>query len=90
MKSAWFWLAGGVLLGIAIMFMLGAFGDTGFGLMSGGVQVPAASSYSQYGYDASLDVSLTSNGKMAILFLILGLGCLVGANATAWRETDGY
>ena len=90
MKSAWFWLAGGVLIGIAIMFMLGAFGDTGFGLMTDGVQVPAASNYAQFCYDASLDVSLTTNGKLSILFLFLGLGCLVGANATAWRDTEGY
>ena len=46
-----------------MLFLIGAFGDTGFGLLveNAGIQ-PASVAYSHFGYDASLDVQLTSNG----------------------------
>jgi hypothetical protein len=53
-------------------------------------QQHASTSYSKYGYDASLDVTITSNGMTAIGCLLLGLITLVGANAGAWKDTQGY
>lgn len=90
MKSEWFWLVGGIFVGVGLLFLIGAFGDTGFGLMLEGVQQQASTTYQHYGYDASLDVGITSNGKIALLLLLLGAASLVGANATAWEDTEGY
>ena len=90
MKSSWFWIIGGLLVGTGFLFLIGAFGDTGFGLVLGDSQQHAATSYSKYGYDASLDVSLTTNGILSLVLLFSGLACLIGANAGAWKDTNGY
>ena len=90
MKSSWFWIVGGILIGTGFLFLIGAFGDTGFGLLMDNTQQHASTSYSKYGYDASLDVTITSNGMTAIGCLLLGLITLVGANAGAWKDTQGY
>ena len=84
------WIFGGVSVGLGFLFLIGAFGDTGFGLInSEGVQQPAATSFRNFGYDASMDVSLTSNGMFSIVFLALGLILLISANANAWRDSGG-
>lgn len=90
MRSKWVWIVGGLFVGIGFLFLLGAFGPTGFGFMQGEVQKHMAEAYSQYGYDASLQVQLTSNGYMALFCFIVGLMMLIGANATAWQDTEGY
>ena len=89
MKSQWFWIVGGLLIGTGFLFLIGAFGDTGFGLIMDNVQQQASISYSTYGYDASLDVAITNNGITAIFLLFSGLILLVGANARAYKDTDG-
>ena len=88
MKAA-IWIVGGICLGTAMLFLIGAFGDTGFGLLveNAGIQ-PASTAYSHFGYDASLDVQLTSNGVTGLTLLLIGLSCLVSVNATAWKETN--
>jgi hypothetical protein len=90
MKSEWFWLVGGILVAVGLLFMIGAFGDTGFGLVLDGAQQQASETYSKYGYDASLQVQLTSNGWISLMCIFLGAASLVGANATAWEDTEGY
>lgn len=90
MKSEWFWLVGGILVAVGLLFMIGAFGDTGFGLVLDGVQQQASETYSKYGYDASLQVQLTSNGWISLICIFLGAAAMVGANATAWEDTEGY
>lgn len=94
MRSKWVWIIGGLFVGTGFLFMLGAFGPTGFGFMQevGGAEVQKhmAEAYSQYGYDASLQIQLTSNGYMALCCFLVGLMMLIGANATAWRDTEGY
>ena len=90
MKSSWFWIIGGLLVGTGFLFMVGAFGDTGFGLILDNIQQQASVSYSTYGYDASLDVGITSNGITSLCLLFSGLVCLIGANVGAWRDTEGY
>ena len=89
MKSG-VWIVGGLLVGTGFLFLIGAFGDTGFGLIMDNVQQHASTSYSKYGYDASLDVDITSNGITAVFLLFSGLVCLVAANAGAWNDTEGY
>ena len=54
MKSEWFWLIGGILVAVGLLFMIGAFGDTGLGLILDGAQQQASETYWKYGYDASL------------------------------------
>lgn len=90
MKSSWLWIFGGLIIGVGFLFLIGAFGDTGFGLMTDNVQQQASTTYSKFGYDASLDVSLTSNGITAISCLLIGLVSLIAANAGAWKDTEGY
>ena len=84
------WIVGGVCLGLAMLFLIGAFGDTGFGLVVGDAVLPAAVSYSKFGYDASLDIGLTKNGVTGLILLAVGLGCMISQNLGAWRHTDGY
>ena len=90
MKSEWFWLVGGILVAVGLLFMIGAFGDTGLGLVLDGAQQQASETYWKYGYDASLDIGVTTNGWIALTCIFLGAATLVGANATAWEDTDGY
>ena len=61
MKSSWVWIIGGLLIGTGFLFLIGAFGDTGFGLIMGDSQQHAATSYSKYGYDASLILCVREN-----------------------------
>jgi hypothetical protein len=89
MKSAR-WIFGGVSVGLGLLLLIGAFGDTGFGLLDAeGKQQPAALTFQNFGYDASMDVSMTSNGMFALVFLALGLFLLISANANAWQDTGG-
>ena len=82
------WIVGGICVGLGLLFLIGAFGDTGFGLVSDGVVQPASTSYSAHGYDASMDLQLTSNGLTALILLGVGLVLMIRANATAWLDTD--
>lgn len=90
MKSKWIWIIGGLFVGTGLLLLIGADESTGFGFMQDGVQKHMAEAYSQYGYDASLQVQLTSNGIMSLFCIIIGMMMLVGANATAWQDTEGY
>ena len=89
MKSA-LWLLGGLSAGLGFLFLIGGFGDGAFGLLNEqGAAVPAALSFKDFGYDASMDLKLTSNGMAAFFFLFAGLGMMVTANANAWVDTGG-
>ena len=84
------WIVGGICIGLGLLFLIGAFGDTGFGLFSNDVEFaqPAATSYSAHGYDASMDLQITSNGITALVLMATGLILMIRANATAWLDTD--
>lgn len=86
--KAGIWIVGGLCAGFGVLFLIGAFGPTGFGLISDGQVLPAASTYKNFGYDASLDVSLTSEGMMGIPLVLVGLALMVFANANAWKDTN--
>ena len=85
------WILGGVLAGLGFLFLIGAFGDTGLGLFNTDTQAveQASISYFRYGYDASMDLTLTGNGIFAFLFLIVGLLVLISANRNAWKQSGG-
>ena len=82
------WIVGGICIGLGLLFLIGAFGDTGFGLLRDGVIQPASTSYSAHGYDASMDLEITTNGITALVLLATGLILMIRANATAWLDTD--
>lgn len=86
--KAGIWIAGGICIGFGALFMMGAFGPTGFGLGSGDEIVPAALSYKSYGYDASLDLRPTSSGMFGIPLILIGIVLMVYANAGAWKDTN--
>lgn len=85
------WISGGIFIGLGFLFLLGGFGDTGLGLFNTDTNAieQASTSYERYGYDASMDVTLTGNGKFAFLCLAVGLLLLISANANAWKESGG-
>lgn len=85
------WILGGISVGLGFLFLIGGFGDTGLGLLNSDTNTieQASTSYERYGYDASMDVSITGNGYFALLFLAVGLLLLVSANANAWKQSGG-
>ena len=86
--KAGLWIVGGICAGVGILLLIGGFGDSGFGLVTDGSMQPAAVTFHRFGYDASLDVALSSNGKMGIPLILVGLVLMVYANATAWKDTN--
>ena len=84
------WIVGGICVGFGILLMIGGFGDTGFGLTgpTGSID-PAAVSFKSFGYDASMDVGLSSTGKMGLPLIFIGIALMVYKNATAWKDTNG-
>ena len=82
------WIVGGICIGLGMLCLIGAFGDTGLGLLKDGVIQPASTSYAAHGYDASMDLELTQNGIASLVLLAVGLILMIRANATAWLDTD--
>ena len=78
-----------------LLFTLGAL-CVGGGVLTavlGGFAVPggpASQSFSTLGYDAVAEIGLTSSGIYAVTLFACGIGMLIAANATAWKETGGY
>ena len=85
------WLVGGLCVGYGLLFFVGGFGDTGLGLVSStGEVLPAAISYSQFGYDATEDVTITSNGFKAIGLFISGIAMMLFANLKVTKEVNAH
>lgn len=62
-------------------------------LAMGGFAVPGgevAQVVSQLGYDGVDNAGITSNGMVALTLCVVGAAMMIGANAGAWRETNGY
>lgn len=76
------WIGGAVCIASGIITM--AMG--GIGVPAG----PTATVYGTLGYDALPDLVLNNQGFMALGLLAVGIGLMVAANATAWKETGGY
>ena len=77
-----FWLTGGACSGLGIL--LAAL--YGFNLPGGDI----ATQYSQLGADALPALGITSVGYGAIVLFLVGMGLMIKANATAWKQTGGY
>jgi hypothetical protein len=82
MKSAILWLVGGICTGSGIA--LAATG--GFGMANG----PTATVFSTLGYDGLDNLQIHSQGVTALVLFITGVALLAGANAGAWKQTNGY
>lgn len=59
----------------------------GFGMPNG---QDTAVQISQLGFDGLDNLTVLPAGYVAIPLLIFGIGLLVAANATAYKETGGY
>lgn len=59
----------------------------------GGFAVPGgevAQVISQLGYDGVDNLGITSSGMVAVTLCVVGAAMMIGANAVAWKETNGY
>lgn len=82
MKNAILWVLGGLC--VAAGFVAGLSG--GFGVEGGDI----ALNISSLGYDGVDDLQVRGGGMAGILLVLSGLGMLVTANASSWKETGGY
>lgn len=73
-------LFGGLTLGTGILNLYYSFGWRGG---------PFNSDLAQIGFHGLDDISLLPTGDWAIPMVVVGALCMIFANATAWRETDG-
>jgi hypothetical protein len=76
------WLIGGICCATAILLAI----TGGFGVEGGDV----ALMFPKLGFDGNDQVQIFGQGKLAIGLMLLGVGCLAGANSQAWKETGGY
>jgi hypothetical protein len=74
-------ILGGLCLGTGIIFLYGSFGWTGGDFNS---------NLKTIGFSALDNISLLPDSHVSIPLIGIGTLCLVFANATAWRATDGY
>jgi len=77
-----FWLAGGACAGLGVLLAA----VYGFNMPGGDV----ATQFSQLGADGLPAVGITNTGMGAIVLVIIGACLMIKANATAWKQTDGY
>lgn len=82
MKTGILLLIGGACVASGIL----ALATGGFGVPGGEV----AQVISQLGYDGVDDAGITSNGMVALTLCVIGAAMMIGANAVAWKETNGY
>lgn len=74
-------MGGGLCLGTGLLLMYGSFGWVGGDLNS---------DFAALGFSAVDNISLLPRSEIAIPLITIGALSLIFANATAWRETDGY
>jgi hypothetical protein len=74
-------LFGGLCLGTGILNLYYSFGWEGGDFNS---------DFGQVGFSGLDNISLLPAADFAIPMVVVGALCLIVANATAWRETDGY
>lgn len=73
---------GGLSIGSGIMAaMVGGFG------VPGG---PASQVFPTLGYDGVADIGLGPYGVICLVLGAAGVAMMVAANATAWKDTNGY
>lgn len=74
-------IVGGLCLGTGILNLIDSFGWTGGGFNS---------NFALIGFHGLDNISLLPASSFSIPLVVVGAIMLVIANATAWRETDGY
>lgn len=74
-------IGGGLSLGTGIIMLYDSFGWLGGDINS---------NFAEMGFSGLDNISLINNYGLAFPLLTIGALALVFANATAWRETDGY
>jgi hypothetical protein len=74
-------LGGGLCLGTGILMLYDSFGWHGGDLNS---------NFAAIGFSGLDNISLLDRSEIAIPLVTIGALALIFANATAWRETDGY
>ena len=75
------YLTGGLCTGAGIISLYWSFGWPG-GPLNGDLR--------QVGFSGIDNIELLSLGDFSIPSVVVGICCLVLANALAWKETDGY
>ena len=75
------WITGGILVATGVLSLFFSFGAPGGDI---------ATTLDVRGWDAVADLETTTSFPLAMMGLLMGIPLLVGLNATAWRETDGY
>jgi hypothetical protein len=76
------WLAGGISVGLGMVSL------TAYGFDQPNGEVSA--NFSQYGFDALPMLTIAPAGYTGFLMVVLGAVLMIRANATAWKQTDGY
>ena len=79
-------LFGGTCIGLGLIALY-----SGFGVSDGaGGRIPLNTDFALIGYSGLDNIQWLSHADFAIPSIVTGVICLVIANATAWRETNGY
>ncbi|MCB9664295.1 MAG: hypothetical protein H6732_09290 [Alphaproteobacteria bacterium] len=74
-------IAGGLSLGTGILFLIDSFGWAGGEFNK---------DFAQIGFSGLDDISLLPASQISFPLIVIGAICLIVANATAWKQTDGY
>ena len=79
-------LLGGLSLGSGLMNLYWSFGHTD----AGGAPVGLNNEFSSVGFSGLDNITLLGSADFSIPLVVLGIVCMVAANMTAWKQTDGY
>lgn len=74
-------MLGGLCLGTGLLNLYYSFGWPGGDLNS---------NFTLIGFSALDEISMLPDAQLSIPMVVVGALCMIFANATAWRHTDGY
>lgn len=74
-------IAGGLLLGTGIVHLITSFGWEGGGFNS---------NFALIGFHGLDNISVLPDAQFSVPLVVIGALLLIIANATAWKQTDGY
>jgi len=80
-------LLGGLSLGAGILNLYWSFG---FSKDGGVTRTGLNQDFATTGFSGIDNIQLMNSADFAIPLVVIGVCCMVFANATAWRQTDGY
>lgn len=82
MKHELLWLTGGLCVAAGFVACLSG----GFGVPGGDIAVM----FPTLGYDGVDDLRVFGGGMLGIVLIVSGIGLLVTANSSSWKQTNGY